>query len=73
MDILILFKVNMSCFYKKLLSKICIVVSVLSIKLLVLVLKNSGKMLGPCMLGVFWLRLGVALIPVFLNLLVVWS
>lgn len=36
-------------------------------------LENSGKMLGPCKIRVFWLRLGVALVPVFLNLLTVWS
>ena len=36
-------------------------------------LENSDKMLGPCKIGVFWLRLGVALVLVFLNLLMVWS
>lgn len=45
----------------------------LSIKTTCFSLENSGKMLGHCKTGVFWLRLGVVLVPVFVNLLVVWS
>lgn len=66
-----LFKDTYNAFTKSIF-KIYIVASVLSIKFFSL--ENSGKMLGPCKIGVFWLRLGVALIgpcfPKFIDGLV---